>query len=67
MLSIIPAKRIFVLSTLLFLQVMPVFAQFSSGIDGTAHDTSGALIAEAKVILTDTGVGVEKTVITNQA
>ncbi len=67
MLSVILTKRLSILSALLFLLVTPVFAQFSSGIEGTAHDTSGALIAEAKVTLTDTRLGVDKTVVTNQA
>jgi len=40
-------------------------AQFSSGIEGTAQDKSGALIAGAKVTLTDTKIGVSKTAITN--
>lgn len=38
------------------------FAQFSSGIQGIVHDTSGAVIANAKVIVTDTRLGVSRTV-----
>ena len=63
----ISAKRISILPTLLFILVAPAFAQFSSGIEGTVRDTSGALIAGAKVTLTDTRLGVGKDVITSQA
>ena len=54
----------------LFLSIftaLPVLAQFSSGIEGTARDTSGAAIAGAKVIITDTRLGVSKTVTSNDA
>lgn len=43
------------------------FAQFSSGIEGTVHDTSGAVVAGAKVSLTDPRLGVTKTATTNQS
>jgi hypothetical protein len=42
------------------------FAQFSSGIEGIVHDTSGAVVAGAKVIITDTRLGVTKTVVSGQ-
>jgi hypothetical protein len=42
-------------------------AQFLSGIEGTAKDQSGALVAGAKVTLTDTRLGVTKTDLTNQS
>ena len=42
-------------------------AQFSSGIEGTAQDKSGAVLAGARVTLTDTKLGVTKTAVTNQA
>ena len=42
------------------------FAQFSSGIEGIAHDTTGAVIAGAKVTVTDTRLGVTRTVLTGQ-
>jgi hypothetical protein len=35
-------------------------AQFSSGIEGTVHDTTGAVVAGAKVTLTDIRLGVSK-------
>ncbi len=41
-------------------------AQFSSGIEGIAHDTTGAVIAGAKVTVTDTRLGVSKAVVTGQ-
>jgi hypothetical protein len=41
------------------------FAQFSSGIEGTAVDQSGAAIAGAKVTVTDTRLGVEKSTTTS--
>ena len=43
------------------------FSQFSSGIEGTAHDSSGAAIAGAGVTVTDTRLGVEKATTTNNA
>ena len=52
---------------LLSLGGLSAFAQFLSGIEGTVKDTSGALIAGAKVTVTDTRLGVVKTVTTSQA
>ena len=46
---------------------LSAFAQFSSGIEGIAHDQSGAVIAGATVTVTDTRLGVVKTVTTSQA
>jgi hypothetical protein len=42
-------------------------AQFLSGIEGTVQDPSGAAIPGAKVTLTDTRLGVTKTITTNQS
>lgn len=42
------------------------FAQFSSGIEGTVHDTTGAIVAGAKVTITDDRLGVSKTVLTGE-
>lgn len=42
------------------------YGQFSSGVQGTAKDQSGAVVAGAKVTLTDTRLGVSKTTTTNQ-
>ncbi len=46
------------------LGVRPALAQFSSGIEGVVHDPSGAVIAGAKVMVTDTRLGVTRTVTT---
>lgn len=43
-----------------------VFAQFSSGIEGVVRDTSGAVIANAKVTVTDVRLGVSRTVQSGQ-
>lgn len=43
------------------------FAQFSSGIEGTVQDPSGAAIPGAKITLTDTRLGVTKTTTSNSA
>jgi hypothetical protein len=43
------------------------FAQFSSGIEGIVHDTTGAVIAKAKVTATDTRLGVSKSVLTGDS
>lgn len=39
----------------------PALAQFSSGIEGIVHDTTGAVIAGATVTITDTRLGVTRT------
>lgn len=51
---------------LLSIGSLTAFAQFSSGIQGTAKDQSGAVIAGATVTLTDTRLGVAKTATSNQ-
>jgi hypothetical protein len=43
------------------------FAQFSSGIEGIVHDTTGAVIAKAKVTVTDNRLGVSKVVLTGDS
>ena len=45
----------------------PAFAQFSSGIEGTVYDSSGAVVAGAKVTATDTRLGVSKEITTNDS
>jgi hypothetical protein len=45
---------------------LSALAQFSSGVEGTAKDQSGAVVAGAKVMLTDTRLGVSKNTTTNQ-
>ena len=42
------------------------FAQYSSGIEGTVHDASGAEVPNAKVTVTDNRLGVSKTTTTDQ-
>ena len=42
-------------------------AQFSSGVEGTLHDSSGAVVPGAKVTVTDTRLNVTKTSITSDA
>src|SRR5258708_15181079 len=46
---------------------LSAFAQFSSGIEGIAHDQSGAVIAGATVTVTDIRLGVAKGTTTNDA
>ena len=41
-------------------------AQFSSGIEGIVHDTSGAAIVGAKVTITDTRLGVARSILSGQ-
>ncbi|RRA48249.1 TonB-dependent receptor [Acidipila sp. EB88] len=43
------------------------FAQFSSGIEGTVHDSSGAVVSGAQVSITDTRLGVTKTATTSDS
>ena len=52
---------------LLIAGALPALAQFSSGIEGTARDTSGAVLAGAQVTITDTRLGVAKETTTNSA
>jgi len=65
------ARKLTSFSTILLLlltfKAIPAFAQFSSGIEGTVHDNSGAAIAGAKVDITDTRLGVSKETTTNDA
>ncbi|MGD0457037.1 MAG: carboxypeptidase regulatory-like domain-containing protein [Terriglobia bacterium] len=72
MTSVKSATRISILVMLvLSLRGSSAFAQFSSpyssGIEGTVVDPSGALIPGATVTITDTRLGVVKTTTTNQA
>ena len=68
MITTATARRISVLFVLLLsMRGFSAFAQFQSGIEGTVRDTSGALIVGAKVTVTDTQIGVAKTVTTNQS
>ena len=67
MTSIRLMSRLGLVLLLVALGGMPAFAQFFSGIEGTARDDSGAVIVGAKVTLTDTKLGVTKTAITNQS
>src|SRR5580658_8647421 len=57
----------FLVAFLMMLGGLPAFAQFLSGIEGTARDQSGAVVSGAKVIVTDTQIGVIKVTTTNQA
>jgi len=56
----------FLVLILLSLGGRSALAQFSSGIEGTARDQSGAVIAGAKVTVTDTRLGVVKSATTNE-
>jgi hypothetical protein len=46
---------------------LPAFAQFLSGIEGTVHDPTGALVSGAKVSITDVQIGVTRDTTTNEA
>jgi hypothetical protein len=52
--------------SLLPLSSSPVFAQFLSGIEGTVQDQTGAAVPAATVTITDTRLGIAKTVTTSQ-
>ncbi len=51
----------------LFCGGLSSIAQFLSGIEGTVRDKSGAAIAGAKVVVTNSSLGVSKAVITDEA
>ena len=62
------ATRMSILTVLLVgLGGSTAFAQFSSGIEGTVTETSGAVVPEAKVSLKDVQIGVTKETTTNQS
>jgi len=68
MASVRKLLRLFPLFLLLLtFRGLPAFAQFSSGIEGTARDTSGAVLAGARVIVSDTRLGVSKETTANDA
>jgi hypothetical protein len=46
---------------------LPAFAQFSSGIEGTVQDKGGSAVAGAQVTITDTRLGVSRSIQTNQS
>jgi hypothetical protein len=61
-------RSVTILMILLFsLGGSSAFAQFSSGIEGTVHDSSGAVVSGAKVTVTDTRLGIAKNVTTDQS
>ena len=49
----------------LFFATLPAFAQYSSGIDGTVTDSSGAVIPSAEVVLTNQDTQVKQTATSN--
>jgi hypothetical protein len=66
--SLALAKRNSVLTLLvLSLGGMQAFAQFSSGIEGTIKEASGSVVEGAKVTVTNTQLGVERTATTNDS
>jgi hypothetical protein len=68
MTSIRFATRVSILAVLLVgFGGLSAFAQFLSGIEGTVHDPSGAVVAGAKVTITDVRIGVTRISTTNQA
>jgi len=68
MTSIRFAARASILAVLVLgLGGLSAFAQFSSGIEGTVTETSGAVVAGAKVSLKDVQIGVTKETTTNQS
>jgi hypothetical protein len=52
---------------LLSLGTIPAFAQFLSGVEGTVHDSTGAVVSGAAVTLTDTQLGISRTTTTDDA
>lgn len=59
-------RRFLLLLTFFGLSSTAALAQYSSGIEGTAHDSSGAVVAGAAVTVTDTRLGISKGTTTNQ-
>jgi len=61
------AKISILIVLLLTLGGLPAFAQFLSGIEGSVRDQSGGLVAGATVTVTDTRLGIAKTLTTSDA
>ena len=63
------ASRTFTILLLLLFSLsgLSALAQFSSGIEGTVQDQSGAILPGAKVSITDTRLGIERSVTSNQS
>jgi len=57
----------FLVILLMMLGGLPAFAQFSSGIEGIVHDTTGAVVAKAQVAITNTRLGVANTVLSGDS
>jgi Carboxypeptidase regulatory-like domain len=60
-------KAISLCTFVLILSCVPACAQFTSGVDGTVQDSSGASIPGATVNVRDTRLGVTRSVTSNQA
>jgi Carboxypeptidase regulatory-like domain len=58
--------RVVCIPICLVVGTLSAYAQFSSGIEGTAKDSTGAIVPGATVTLNDTRTGVTKTATTNQ-
>jgi hypothetical protein len=62
------AKRISILTLIMLSLGGPnALAQFSSGVEGTVREASGSVISGAKVTVTNTQLGVEKTTTTSDS
>ena len=59
-------RSLLFLLAIMGLSATAALAQYSSGIEGTAHDSTGAVVAGATVTVTDTRLGVSKTTTTSQ-
>jgi hypothetical protein len=62
-----PVVRFLLITTIAACLGSPgAWAQFSSGVEGTARDQNGGVLAGAKVVVNDTQLGVSKATTTNQ-
>lgn len=57
--------RLFALALGVLLMSTPLFAQFRSSIEGTVSDSSGAVVPDTQVVLTNTDTGVTQTAHSN--
>jgi hypothetical protein len=60
-------RRLLVVISVLYLASLTAFGQFLSGVDGSVRDRTGALVAGAKVSITDNRTQVSKGTTTNEA